>query len=116
MRPYAWNTSDINSLAHYYSDKQVIGGFSTKNNIGYRGWAHVAMLYDPDTAQYLPVRTRGGINETPWHQNTIAYGSPTRDKYEAITSLYILVERDTYHYDSAQVIDCIAGLMVHVPH
>ena len=116
MQAYAWDPHDSNSLAYFYRDKQLISGFSTKNNIGYRGWAHVAMLYNPSTAQYLPVRTQGGVNESPWHKNTVTFGNPTFDKYEAITTLDMLVEHDTYHYDSEQVIDCVEKVLSHVTH
>lgn len=112
---YAWNTHDTNSLAHHYQDKQIISGFSTKNNIGYKGWAHVVILYDTTTNQYLPVKTQGGINETPWHENTLTYGHVTQDKNTTITSLQQLMETDPYHYNSAQIIDCIQTLFKHNP-
>lgn len=109
---YGWYPEDKNNAVHnQYPDKIIAGGFSTKTNIGYKGWAHVIILYDQPTDQYLPVKTQGGINETPWHINTLTYGQVAQGKLGAIISLRNLVNNDPFHYDPVQVISCIEHIL-----
>lgn len=107
---YAWNVEDRNSLAWHYRDKRIVGGFSTKSGIGYKGWSHVVVLYDAVSDQYLPVRTKGGVNEIPWHENTISYGEVFSAGHEAFDHVYQLVENDPFHYDPVQVIACLESI------
>lgn len=110
---YAWNIHDQNSLAYHYRDKYIINGFSTKTSIGYKGWGHVVVLYDEATGQYLSVKTRGGINEVPWHENTIVYGAVAHDAHSVIEALHQLVQSDPYHYDPVQVVTCVQDIVTH---
>lgn len=109
---YGWYPEDKNNAVHnQYPDKIIAGGFSTKTNIGYKGWAHVIVLHDQPTDQYLPMKTQGGINETPWHINTLTYGQVAQGKLGAIISLRNLVNNDPFHYDPVQVISCIEHIL-----
>lgn len=110
---YAWDIHDQNSLAHHYRDKNIVSGFSTKTTIGYKGWGHVVVLHDEATNQYLPVKTRGGINEVPWNEDTIVYGSVAHDLHGVISSLHQLVQSDPYHYDPVQVVSCVQDIVAH---